>query len=65
MLVIGEQGRVNQIIWDDLPALTDQQLNWLERSIRTKKYADSLDGQTVTEFIDVRALIKNMEPPHE
>lgn len=55
MLVIGGDGRVRQIIWDQLPALTDEQLRRVEAAIREKAYAP---GQTITEIFDVRGFLK-------
>jgi hypothetical protein len=51
LLVIGSDGRVNQIFWNTLPALTDEQLRRVEAAIRLKPYAP---GQTVQEIFDVR-----------
>lgn len=55
MLVIGSDGRANQIYWDKLPALTDEQLRRVERVIRARIYRP---GQTVTEVFDVREFLK-------
>jgi hypothetical protein len=51
LLVIGSDGRANQIYWNTLPALTDEQLRRVEAAIRLKTYAP---GQTVQEVFDVR-----------
>lgn len=63
LLTIGEQGRVNQIIWNQLPALTDEQLRRLETSIRTRTYAESMSGQSIDDMIDVRAFLKAETAP--
>lgn len=55
MLVIGGDGRVNEIYWSTLPALTDEQLRRVERAIRGRAY---MPGQTVTEVFDVREFLK-------
>lgn len=55
MLVIDERGRANQIFWDSLPALTDEQLRRVELAIRARRYAP---GQTVKEVFDVREFLK-------
>lgn len=54
-LVIGLDGRVQQIYWDKLPALTDEQLRRVETAIRDKAYAS---GQVINEIFDVRAFLK-------
>lgn len=58
LLVIGSDGRVNQIYWNTLPALTDEQLRRVEAAIRLKTYAP---GQTVQEVFDVRGFF-NLPP---
>lgn len=55
MLVIGGDGRVQQIYWNTLPALTDEQLRRVEAAIREKTYAP---GQTINEIFDVRGFLK-------
>ncbi|MDP2826183.1 MAG: hypothetical protein Q8O52_26285 [Sulfuritalea sp.] len=55
ILVIGGDGRVNQIFWDRLPALTDEQLRRVEAAIRAKTYAGS---QTISEIFDVRGFLR-------
>lgn len=55
MLVIGGDGRVQQIFWDKLPALNDEQMRRLEAAIREKTYAA---GQTRNEIVDVRSILK-------
>jgi hypothetical protein len=55
MLVIGSDGRANQIYWDKLPALTDEQLRRVESAIRSRSYTP---GRTVTEVFDVREFLK-------
>lgn len=55
MLVTDGEGRVGQIYWDKLPALSDEQLRKVERALRARKY---LPSQTVTEVFDVRDFLK-------
>jgi hypothetical protein len=62
LLVTGDDGRVNQIYWNKLPALTDEQLRRVERAIRAKTYAS---GQTISEVFDVREFLKLPPGPTE
>lgn len=55
LLVIGGDGRVSQIFWNKLPALTNEQLRRVEAAIQAKTYAP---GQTVSEVFDVREFLK-------
>lgn len=57
LLSIGEGGHVSQILWNQLPALSDEQLRRLEGLVRGRTYAGTLAGQTLNEVIDVRALL--------
>lgn len=56
-MVIGEGGRIQQILWRKLPALTSEQFERLEDILRTTTYAESMAGSTVTEIVDVRGLL--------
>jgi hypothetical protein len=56
-MVIGEGGRIQQILWRKLPALTKEQFERLEDILRTTTYAESMAGSTVTEIVDVRGLL--------
>lgn len=56
-MVIGEGGRVRQILWRKLPALTREQFEQLEDLLRATTYAESMAGSTVTEIVDVRGLL--------
>lgn len=58
LLVVGEEGRVEQIYWNQLPALTDEQLRRVEALMRQKTYRPS---QTINEVVDVRSLL-NLSP---
>jgi hypothetical protein len=58
LLVVDAEGRVGQIYWDQLPALTDEQLRRVEAGIRQKTYRPS---QTINEVVDVRSLL-NLSP---
>ena len=60
VLVVGEEGRVEQIFWNQLPALTNEQLRRVEALIRQKTYRPS---QTVNEVVDVRGLLM-LAPAH-
>ncbi len=55
LLVIGSDGRVTQIFWNKLPALTNEQFHRVEAAIQAKSYAP---GQTVSEVFDVREFLK-------
>lgn len=59
LLVVGADGRAQQIYWNQLPALTDAQLRRVEAVIRERTYAA---GQTVNELVDVRGILK-LPPP--
>lgn len=56
-IVIGESGKVAQIFWNKLPALTDNQLQQVEESIRARSYLGSIPGAILNENIDVLSLI--------
>ncbi|MCX7156136.1 MAG: hypothetical protein NTW45_06805 [Rhodocyclales bacterium] len=58
-LVIGADGRIRQMFWDQLPALTDEQFRRVEAAMREKTYAA---GRTLNEVVDVRALLKLPQP---
>jgi hypothetical protein len=60
MLVVGAEVRVEQIFWDQLPALTDEQLRRVEGVIRERTYRPR---QTLSEVIDVRNILKLPQPP--
>ncbi|HEY6897194.1 MAG TPA: hypothetical protein VI279_08025 [Rhodocyclaceae bacterium] len=61
LLSIRENGEVGQILWRELPALTNQQLRRLESSIRAKNYGNALAGRTVNEAVDVRPYLTEAE----
>lgn len=61
-LVIGADGRIRQMFWDKLPALTDEQFRRVEAAMREKTYAA---GQTLNEIVDVRGLLKLPQPRAE
>ena len=56
-LEIGEDGRVGQILWYQLPAMTDEQLFRLEATIRERYKLQSESGHFVRQTIDVRDFI--------
>lgn len=55
LLVIGDDGRPQQIYWDKLPALTNEQLMRVEAAMREKTYRA---GRTIQEVVDVRGLLR-------
>jgi hypothetical protein len=54
---IGDGGLITQILWDRLPALTNEQLKRLESILRANTYPESMAGTMVTEVVDVRGLL--------
>ena len=60
LLVVGTEGRVEQIFWNQLPALTDEQLRRVEAVIRDRTYRPR---QTLSEVVDVRNILKLPQPP--
>ncbi|RTL56466.1 MAG: hypothetical protein EKK46_04450 [Rhodocyclaceae bacterium] len=57
LLTIGDDGDVGQIIWKDLPALTNAQLQRLESFLRAKKYGPGMAGRTISETVDLRPFL--------
>lgn len=57
LMTIGEGGRIDQIFWKTLPALTNEQFQRLESILRVNQYAESQIGTTVTEIVDVRGIL--------
>ena len=57
LMAIGEDGRVTEILWNRLPALTNEQFKRLENMLRANVYAASMAGTTVTEVVDVRGIL--------
>jgi hypothetical protein len=57
LMSIGDGGLITQILWDRLPALTDEQLKRLESILRANTYPESMAGTMVTEVVDVRGLL--------
>lgn len=55
LMVIGDDGRPQQIYWDKLPALTNEQLMRVEAAMREKIYRG---GRTIQEVVDVRGLLR-------
>ena len=54
VMEIRDDGQVGQLIWDLLPALTDEQFNKLETAIRAHFQLESQSGSFVRQTIDVR-----------
>jgi hypothetical protein len=64
VLMVDPDGRVGEILWAALPALTEDQLRTLERAIREGAYPSSpraLGMRAINEPIDVRGLL-NLPP---
>jgi hypothetical protein len=57
LIAIGADGRITDIVWNRLPALTNEQFLRLEAILRTNTYPESMVGQIVTEVVDVRGLL--------
>lgn len=55
--LIGEQGRIHSILWNRLPALTNDQFQRLEALLRENEYPHAPAGSTLTEMVDVRGLL--------
>lgn len=55
IIVTDETGRPGQIYWNNLPALTDEQLRRVEAAIRARRYAP---GQTINDVFNVREFLK-------
>lgn len=60
LLVVGVEGRVEEIYWNQLPALNDEQLRRVEAVIRERTYRPR---QTLSEVVDVRSILKLPQPP--
>ena len=60
LLEINADGQIGQIIWDMLPALTDEQFNRLEAAVRARGRRGLSGNSFVTETIDVRDYIGDM-----
>lgn len=54
LLVIGDDGKVRDIIWNQLPPLTAEQLHRIERTIRARAYPSAVLDYTIQETLDVR-----------
>ena len=57
MLEVNADGSIGQIIWDLLPAMTDEQFNKLEAAIRARGRPGPSSNSFVRETIDVRDYI--------
>lgn len=57
VLRLSAAGEVVQIFWNRLPALNDEQFRRLESSVRARHYGAHLSDRSITEVIDVRALL--------
>ena len=63
VLRLSAAGEVVQIFWNRLPALNDEQFRRLESSVRARHYGAHLSDRSITEVIDVRALL-SLPPAH-
>jgi hypothetical protein len=66
VLMVAPDGRVGDIYWDQLPAMTDEQLLQIEATIRQRHYPSNLDvagPRRITETLDVRAMLKLLPTP--
>ena len=62
VMLIGSDGHPHTLIWDSLPALTQEQFDRLERAVRRQVYASSV-GARLTQEINVFALIGQERQP--
>jgi hypothetical protein len=58
-MLVTREGRVTEIYWGQLPALTDEQFELLERMVRERRYPDRgiTNNGPVVDTIDVRGLL--------
>ena len=58
IIVIDENGRPRDLIWNVLPALTQEQFDLLERRVRQRVYPNVRAGTAIDETIDVMTLTR-------
>lgn len=58
VLTLGESGQVQQIIWNQLPALTNEQLRRVEAAIRNRGYGRGSGNRVIEESLDIRPFLK-------
>ena len=58
VLRVNADGKVTQIFWNRLPAISVEQLDRLEHIVRTRQFVPHVTDRTVSEIIDVRALLR-------
>jgi len=58
VLLINERYHAEQIFWDKLPAINDQQLRRLEAHLRSRVY-QGRSGQAIAESLDVVAFLRS------
>lgn len=63
VLRVNSDGEVFHIYWNQLPAITNEQFNRLEAIVRTRRFGSHVSDRTITEIIDVRALL-DLPPAH-
>ena len=61
VLRVNADGKVTQIFWNRLPAISNEQLDRLEQIVRTRQFVPHFTDRTISEIIDVRALL-NLPP---
>ena len=57
VLRVNTDGEVIQVFWDRLPAINNEQFNRLEAIVRTRRFGSHVTERSITEIIDVRALL--------
>ncbi len=57
ILEVNSDGQIGQIIWDLLPAMTDEQFNRLEAALRKRGYVGPSTNAFIRQTIDVREFI--------
>ena len=53
LLLVDENGKVDQIIWKALPALTEETLQQIEQRLRTKTYLVTGKSYTLYEIVEI------------
>jgi hypothetical protein len=53
LLLIDERGKVHQIIWQVLPAITEETLQQIEQRLRTKTYLATGKSYTLYEIVEI------------
>lgn len=61
VIVVGDKGRPGELIWEYLPAITQEQFDQLEQQLRTRIYANVRRGTPIAQTIDVFALLQEAQ----